>query len=142
MQINSTKNKKQTMGRRHYLNNGTARSKSETAGKTPSLLHKKRAVAKKQQPFSCFLRYAQSLISMASLGQASLQAPQLTQSSFLTVATPSTTLMASTGHSPSQEPQPTHFSLSTSAGMVFSNVFSVLCPTADRAATPSGNSTI
>ena len=77
------------------------------------------AVAFGNSPFSFSLTIRQSLISMASLGQASLQAPQLTQSSFFTTATPSTILMASTGHSPSQEPQPTHFSLSTSAGMVF-----------------------
>ncbi len=43
MQINSMKNKhkkKMAMGRRHYLNNGTVRSKSETAGGTHSGTHK------------------------------------------------------------------------------------------------------
>lgn len=54
---------------------------------------------------------------MASTGHASIQAPQSMQESASTTALPPAMLMALLGHSSTQDSQPVHFALSTSAGM-------------------------
>jgi hypothetical protein len=53
----------------------------------------------------------------ASTGQASMQAPQSMQESASTEALPSTMLIALLGHSSTQDSQPVHLLLSTSAGI-------------------------
>jgi len=55
---------------------------------------------------------------MAPTGHSPSQAPQLTQVSASTTAFSSTILIASTGHAPTQAPQPTQVSLSTTAAIL------------------------
>ncbi len=56
---------------------------------------------------------------IASTGQASTHTPQSTQRSALITAIPSTILIASLGHSETHDSQPVHFSLSTTAGILW-----------------------
>jgi hypothetical protein len=55
-------------------------------------------------------------IAIASTGQQPTQAPQSTQSLEIT-ALPSAIFIASTGHSPTHDSQPVHFSTSTIAAI-------------------------
>ena len=73
---------------------------------------------------------------MASAGQASAQAPQLTQSSALTTALPSWTAIAPTGQEPSHTPHPRHLSASTTAAISFHLLF--VCCYARGAPAPHG----
>jgi hypothetical protein len=57
---------------------------------------------------------------IASTGQASMQAPQSMQESGSMAALPSTMLIALLGHSSTQDSQPVHLPLSTSAGIQLS----------------------